>query len=228
MRTDGRSAIGYLTHRRELLDRAISRFRLEGLVADIGGEKVARRGTFAPDLSYLQRMLTINIDAASRPELRCSASRLALVSDSVDTVLCTEVLEHLDDPEAAVAECCRILKPGGRFYGSMPFLFAIHGDPHDYQRWTPTRLHDVFSRSGFASVQIEPLGGVWSVVWDLFHVALSERGCQRPRSLRNRGLRVILRCLRPVFLFLDGGAVATRRLVTTGYVISALKPSEAP
>jgi SAM-dependent methyltransferase len=43
-----------------------------------------------------------------------------LENESVDAVLCTEVLEHIEHPKAAFAEFCRVLRPGGRFLVSTP------------------------------------------------------------------------------------------------------------
>lgn len=48
------------------------------------------------------------------------AESLPFADTSFDTVVCTEVLEHLVFPEKAVAEIFRVLKPGGRFIGSTP------------------------------------------------------------------------------------------------------------
>ncbi len=53
-----------------------------------------------------------------------------------DLVLCTEVLEHVDDPDQVVREIRRVLKPGGKLLLSMPFNYFIHGAPNDYRRYT--------------------------------------------------------------------------------------------
>jgi len=45
-----------------------------------------------------------------------------------------EVLEYLGDPRAAVEEAITVLRPGGALVGSVPFMYPIHGDPHDYFR----------------------------------------------------------------------------------------------
>lgn len=48
------------------------------------------------------------------------AEHLEFADSSFDTVICTEVLEHLVFPERAVAEIQRVLAPGGVFFGSVP------------------------------------------------------------------------------------------------------------
>lgn len=51
-----------------------------------------------------------------------SASALALpfADNSFDKVICSEVLEHIDDYQAALREIERVLKPGGLFCASVP------------------------------------------------------------------------------------------------------------
>lgn len=59
------------------------------------------------------------------------------VSDATyDTVLCSEVLEHVANPHAALREICRVLRPGGALLLSVPFLARLHEEPHDYFRYT--------------------------------------------------------------------------------------------
>ena len=49
-----------------------------------------------------------------------SAYSLPFESDSFDLIVCSEVLEHLHEYNDAVKEIHRVLKPGGKFYASVP------------------------------------------------------------------------------------------------------------
>lgn len=68
-------------------------------------------------------------------------SQIDIVSDiinmpveaaSFDVVLCTEVLEHIPDPMAAIKEFSRVLKPGGKLIITAPFCSITHFAPYHY------------------------------------------------------------------------------------------------
>ena len=52
--------------------------------------------------------------------LRGDATRLPFADDSFDVVITSEVLEHIQNDVAAIAEMVRVLKPGGRFAATVP------------------------------------------------------------------------------------------------------------
>lgn len=80
-------------------------------------------------------------------------------NESFDVVLSTEVLEHVPDPYIYMAEVRRVLKPGGVFFFTVPFMMSLHEVPHDYYRYTPFALELIFKKAGFESIKIKPMGG---------------------------------------------------------------------
>ena len=97
----------------------------------------------------------------AKPDLFGDASRLPLVDGCVDTVVMLEVLEHLRNPRAAMAEAARVLVPGGGLLLSMPFLYPIHDSPHDYQRLTKYGLLRDAEAAGFRVDAVRPrLGSI--------------------------------------------------------------------
>lgn len=79
----------------------------------------------------------------------------ALPSDHFDVVVCTEVLEHVLNPFAAVAEIRRVLKPRGIFLATSPFNFRIHGPLPDCWRFTEHGWRALLA--GFSNVITESL-----------------------------------------------------------------------
>lgn len=79
-----------------------------------------------------------------------------------DSVVCHQVLEHVKDPMAAVAEIARVLKPGGLAVISIPHLSRRHELPHDYYRFTPEGLRHVLESAGFVVKDMKSYGGILS------------------------------------------------------------------
>jgi len=75
-----------------------------------------------------------------------------------DIVVCTEVLEHVLNPFAAISEIRRVLKPGGLLLASSPFNFRIHGPLPDCWRFTEHGWRSLLT--GFESIDIMALEDV--------------------------------------------------------------------
>jgi SAM-dependent methyltransferase len=61
---------------------------------------------------------------------------LPFLDASLDGLLCEVVMEHLPAVGPALRELERVLKPGGRVYLTLPFIWPYHASPDDYGRWT--------------------------------------------------------------------------------------------
>ncbi len=95
-------------------------------------------------------------------DLFAGLDRLPLQDASVDAVLCTQVLEHLEWPRECVREFFRVLKPGGTLFLTAPMSHAEHQMPHDFFRYTSSGLLSICREAGFAHVEISPFGGMWT------------------------------------------------------------------
>jgi SAM-dependent methyltransferase len=80
-----------------------------------------------------------------------------------DTVIMTEVLEHLHSPQEAVTEIHRLLKPGGICLLTTRFFHPYHPDPEDYYRFTGAGLRHLCR--AFAEVDVQPLGNRAQTLW---------------------------------------------------------------
>ena len=147
------------------LKRALAGVNDEHLsILDVGS-------TNGPYLSLLtgkyRRYLTIDIETPKvKPGILGEAQYLPIASGSVDVCLCTQVLEHVENPSKVVSELARVLKEGGILLLSTHGVFHYHPYPHDYWRWTPEGL-DKIIRQYFADVTIKPNGGTMLL---LFHI----------------------------------------------------------
>lgn len=94
-----------------------------------------------------------------QPDVLWNGVTMPFENDTFDVVLSTEVLEHILNPDVYLLEVKRVLKPGGIFFFTVPFLMSLHEIPHDYYRYTPYALEMIFKRTGFADIKIKPMGG---------------------------------------------------------------------
>jgi len=76
-------------------------------------------------------------------------SSVPFPDDYFDTIICTQVLEHVPHPEAILAEFYRVLKTRGKLLLSVPMTWAEHAHPHDFRRFTPEGLNQLLYRYGF-------------------------------------------------------------------------------
>lgn len=86
------------------------------------------------------------------------------VAGKFDYILCTQVLEHLKEPEAAFAEFKRLLKPGGKIFLSTNFIYQIHMAPDDYWRFTEYGLKYLGKTAGFKVEKLEQQGGIFQAL----------------------------------------------------------------
>lgn len=108
-----------------------------------GLEQIFRK-QFAPYHSLIR----FGLPHIGHVDVIADAQQLPFRDASIDLMLSSSVLEHVENPEQAVAEMARVLRPGGRVYSEIPFLRAYHMPPHDYQRYTISGIEALFARHG--------------------------------------------------------------------------------
>ena len=96
------------------------------------------------------------VDVVLKPE-----EALPFDNDSIDTVLSTQVLEHVADPGRYVAEVARVLKRGSHFILTCPSSYMVHEEPYDYFRYTEYGLKHLLNSHGLHIVKKDQAGGAW-------------------------------------------------------------------
>jgi ubiquinone/menaquinone biosynthesis C-methylase UbiE len=137
-----------------------------------------RNKKFCKHLEYISQDLCIYDGKSSNFGLQTGSwdtSSIDIVSDitsiplseeSVDIVLCTEVLEHLPNPLAALNEFNRLLKPGGRLILTAPFSSVTHFAPYYYatgfsRYWYTFHLNEL----QFDEIEIFSNGGYYGLIY---------------------------------------------------------------
>jgi SAM-dependent methyltransferase len=100
---------------------------------------------------------------ATRVDVFADAMQLPLAGGRFDTVLCTQVLEHVPEPLDLLREAWRVLRPGGHLVLTAPQYNSLHGEPQDFYRYTRYGLDHLARKAGFTVKLIEPIGGFLSL-----------------------------------------------------------------
>jgi len=101
-------------------------------------------------------------------DLACDLSGpLPLPDQAFDTVILSDVLEHLPEPQALWHENARILCKDGRLLLNVPFLYGLHEVPHDYYRYSEFALRRFAAGAGLEVLLLERTGGAPQVLADI-------------------------------------------------------------
>lgn len=214
----------YVTYRRLWLDACLTSFsnEMRDIVLDLGGKREKKRGSFQPPEHEAYTWWYLNLDWNTKPNMFADVTKTPLKTASVNCILCTEVLEHLKDPQACIDEIYRLLRSDGLVFASTPFFYPVHADPYDFQRFTEDGLRYLFRE--FKSVEVFRMGGYFGVLGLLCELGiLGEDG----KTFTSKFMRWILKwssrwlCL--VDLSFYGKENSSRKKFTTGYFLRAVR-----
>jgi SAM-dependent methyltransferase len=139
----------------------------------------------------------VGIDAVENPhaDLLGPVEALPIEDGAYEVVVCAQVLEHCDDPGAAVRELHRVTAPGGRVLASTHGAMVYHPNPVDLWRWTHAGLERLFGTSGdWASVTVTPASGTTACLGMLFSIYLEHVLRRTPlRGLRGGAVSAVNR-----------------------------------
>ncbi|MDC5850444.1 methyltransferase domain-containing protein [Vibrio europaeus] len=139
---------------RALQYEIICNYKLEGKVLDFGGgaNSLYRKALICDDYS------SVNIDPHIEPTwLLKVGETIPCDAEKFDTVFSLNTLEHIYDAKSVLEDISRVLKKGGEFVTSVPFMFPVHGHPDDFFRPTPSWYQKALVESGFSEVEVIPL-----------------------------------------------------------------------
>lgn len=118
-----------------------------------------------------------------KPDFLWNGITMPFEDNCFDVVISTEVLEHVPDPDRYLLEVKRVLKPGGKFFFTIPFLMSLHEVPHDYYRYTPYALEMIFKRTGFVNSDVKPMGGYNAALGQMIGLWVNMYLCGKKKKL---------------------------------------------
>jgi ubiquinone/menaquinone biosynthesis C-methylase UbiE len=90
-------------------------------------------------------------------------TNIPIENNTIDFILCTEVLEHVPDPISALKEMTRVLKNHGIILITAPLGSGLHQEPfHFYGGFTKYWYEKYLNLNSFEIIEISPNKGFYS------------------------------------------------------------------
>lgn len=167
---------------RSVLTRLVPRYCF-GRLVDVGAGKSKYRPMIERSVSEyipvddLSSQYQYDRDSAKKSVQYVSdASALPFQDKEFDSALCTEVIEHVQDPQAVVNEIYRVLRPGGHLILASGWLAPYHAEPKDYWRFSVEGYQVLGARAGFSFIHQEKQGGLFSSLYFIVSRNVELRG----------------------------------------------------
>ncbi len=156
----------YYWERRLLLEsfQKLCRHAQKGDLLDVGCGRKPYHALFADRISsYWGVDYPVTMKGSYRSSTQADAFanclQLPFQDHSFDTVLNTQVLEHVPDPQKLIAEMSRVLKPGGVLILSAPMTWPLHEEPYDFYRYTTYGLKSLLNANQLRVIEEIQRGG---------------------------------------------------------------------
>ena len=125
----------------------------------------------------------------------CSTDNIPIKDSTVDAIICTEVIEHVQNIKTTIKEFNRLLRKKGDLFITVPFIIGEHEIPYDNARYTQFYLKNIIEKSGFKLIFITPRGGI---IASIGNIILSLQ--IKPQNMKKNKLLYIFIYI-PFFIF---------------------------
>jgi SAM-dependent methyltransferase len=193
------------------------------------GEVLAEFNRFNVPIDYYGVDLAVGErDWAFKVSALADLHSLPFKSLSFDKIVCNQVLEHVDRPEDVLGELSRLLRPGGRLFIAVPFVWHLHQEPYDRFRFTFHALEYLMQKHGLQVTQVRPQGGYFTVLRYVLgsHTLITTTLPQPFRFVARLGNSVYKRIdnilIAPICYLLD--KLDHEKKLTLGYFLNAFRP----
>jgi len=149
----------------------------------------------------------------SRADVICPATQLPFEDASYNTVLITQVIEHVADHQAMLREAFRVLQSNGVLILSGPMYWPLHEEPYDFFRFTKYGFQFLLENIGFTGIEIVNNGGKWALCGQVLVHTISDTRLYRG---------FLIRAINHVFAYLDDHRSSGHNPMN--YVVVARKP----
>jgi 2-polyprenyl-3-methyl-5-hydroxy-6-metoxy-1,4-benzoquinol methylase len=196
-----------------------------GAILDVGcGEQPFRRLIESGSRTYVGMDVVQN--STRSVAILSTLEQASAPAAPFPVVLCTEVLEHVADIDAAFAGLRRLTAPGGAVVVTVPFVFPLHMEPYDFRRLTLYGLEQLAAAHGFRVETSARLGRLTHVlamlVADASILPVSRSVLARAKVVLLRGLRRALLAVLESRALSAGIAINSNAYLSNGVVLRAI------
>ena len=133
---------------------------IKGQVLDVGAGGNDRYG----GLFKYEKYLKMDIVKGENVDVVGSAEAIPFPEATFDSIVCTQVFEHLAHPQLCAMEIYRVLRKDGYAVVTVPQMNELHEEPHDFFRYTRFGLTQLFGDVGFTIIECRERGGFFSTI----------------------------------------------------------------
>ncbi len=175
---------------------------------------------------YFPNRIAVDIVKRGGVDIVADSHHLPFISSRFSTVMTTEMLEHVHDPQRVVNEIERVLQPGGRLILTTRFLYPIHEAPFDYYRFTKYGLAHLFRN--WSDVDIRADTSPFEGIGVMFQVMTYQSDFHGSKLIAGLCLMTaqILRFFDRLIIRQYGNynrSVAETQIITSGYYVVAYR-----
>jgi SAM-dependent methyltransferase len=190
----------------------------KGRILDLGcGDQPYARLAGRGNLEYIG--VDRSLEHSPLPDVCADSLKLPFRDSSFDTILSTQVIEHVSDPSEMMREISRVLKPCGHVIMTAPQAWPLHEEPRDFFRYTRYGLQILAQRHALEIVYIHERGGGVLALAQLANAMLHDKFAGH--SLLRFFLKLIVSPILSFFKLLDKMLYYPK--FTLGYIMTAQK-----
>jgi ubiquinone/menaquinone biosynthesis C-methylase UbiE len=189
---------------------------MKGVTLDLGAGSAKYKGLIQPRVS---KYVAFDMEPGPHIDIVGDILALPIESNTYDTVISTQVLEHVKKPWVMASEIYRIVKPGGHLILTAPFMIPYHAHPGDYFRYTKEGMIDLFTSLGFEIVECSSYGGLFGVISEMIHFTVFSPYDGKPKGKISRK---IVSLIESCAASLDG-IIPSKTIYPNVYIIAVKK-----
>ena len=179
---------------------------IQGRILDVGcGQKPYRHLFTSPTYIGVEVQQEGHDHTNEQVDFFYDGKRLPFDDATFDSIITSEVLEHVFEPDEFLQEIHRNLKPGGKLLLTAPFVWDEHEQPYDYARYTSFGLKHLLQKNGFKVIQQHKTLNDTRIIFQLISLYIFKKTLW---ARKTPAMNIIATCIFNAWLNISGSIIA--------------------